>query len=217
MPLDPDSWRSQAPIRSERVRATPLVWKPGADWFDTPWTGPTPHLHDHATEIGYLAAGRLELTVGGSTRALGPGDFVVIPPDRHHACRLLGDESACFFIAVAPDHRDNRLRQAGFLPINFTGAASCTNLAGDTPLPSNQHFRAERLTLAAGETRPPLTDHRHERILYVVSGAAEVRIARLAGALSANEFTHIPASAPHVIANVEAEPLLALSLVITAP
>ncbi len=216
MHLDHMAWRRQPPIRSERARAAPLVWFPGADWFDMPWSGPTPHLHDQATEIGYLASGSLELEVGASTRTLSPGDFVIIPPDRHHSCRLVGDAIACLFIAVAPDHRHQRLRQQGFQSVNYDGGAPCANLAGDDPLPANEHFQADRVVVAAGAALPPAIDPLHERILYVVAGAAAVRIGPLAGTLATNRYAHIPAATPHELSNAGPDALVLLSLVVTA-
>jgi mannose-6-phosphate isomerase-like protein (cupin superfamily) len=117
---------------------------------------------------------------------------------------------------VAPDHRHQRLRQQGFEPVNYTGDAPCASLAGGDPLPANEHFQAERIVVAAGAALAPANDPLHERIVYVVEGAAAVRIGPLAGELATNRYAHIPAATPHVISNPGPDALVLLSLVVTA-
>jgi quercetin dioxygenase-like cupin family protein len=46
------------------------------------------HAHPHE-QMGYLVSGRLEFTVGGLTRDLGPGDTWRIPGGVRHSVRAL--------------------------------------------------------------------------------------------------------------------------------
>ena len=46
------------------------------------------HAHPHE-QMGYLVSGRLEFTVGGVTRVLGPGDLWKIPGGVRHSVRAL--------------------------------------------------------------------------------------------------------------------------------
>jgi quercetin dioxygenase-like cupin family protein len=63
------------------------------------------HSHPHE-QVAQVLEGRFELTVGGETRVLGPGEVAVIPPDVPHGgtavtgCRLLD-----IFHPVREDYR----------------------------------------------------------------------------------------------------------------
>jgi len=48
------------------------------------------HRHPHE-QVGYVASGRLEFTVGDDRRVLGPGDAYFIPGDVPHHSRALED------------------------------------------------------------------------------------------------------------------------------
>lgn len=48
----------------------------------------TEHAHPHE-QMGYLVSGRLEFTVGGLTRSLGPGDMWKIPGGVPHRVRAI--------------------------------------------------------------------------------------------------------------------------------
>ena len=48
-------------------------------------------LHQHPHEQGgVVLSGRLELTIGGETRELGPGQMYIIPPDTPHRATAVG-------------------------------------------------------------------------------------------------------------------------------
>ncbi len=58
--------------------------------------------HSHPYEqTGYLLSGRLSLTVGAETRALGPGASWCIPADVEHAAEVLEDARAVEVFAPA--------------------------------------------------------------------------------------------------------------------
>jgi quercetin dioxygenase-like cupin family protein len=207
---------AQPRMLAERVRGLPLIWTPDVKWFNNDWLGPTPHVHDDATEIAFLAQGSLEIEIGGSKRVYGPGDFILMPPGKYHNYWFSGSEPVCFFVAVAPNHKHNRLRAKDFTPDNYEGEAPYANLR-DEELPSNEHFTCERVTLAAGETEGPRQLDVQDRIIYVVSGTAQVQAHRLAGGLAANNYLHLPATTPHQISNGGYEPLVFISLIVTDP
>ena len=48
----------------------------------------TEHAHPHE-QMGYLVSGRLEFTIGGLTRVLGPGDQWKIPGGVRHTVRAI--------------------------------------------------------------------------------------------------------------------------------
>lgn len=53
-----------------------------------PHSAVTEHAHPHE-QMGLLVSGRLEFTVGGLTRVLGPGDLWKIPGGVAHSVRAL--------------------------------------------------------------------------------------------------------------------------------
>ena len=55
--IDHKAWMEQPRMLNERCRGLPLIWTPDVKWFNNDWLGPTPHVHDEATEIGFLAQG----------------------------------------------------------------------------------------------------------------------------------------------------------------
>ncbi len=215
--IDHEAWMAQPRILAERCRGLPLIWTPDVTWFNNDWLGPTPHVHDDATEIAYLAQGSLEIEIGGSKRVYKPGDFIVMPPKKYHNYWFKGSETACFFVAVAPNHKHNRLRAKDFTPDCFEGDAPFANVFETDQLPSNEHFQCRKVTLQPGESEPAGQLELQDRLLYIVTGTAHIRVNQLSGALAANRYLHIPATTPHQIENSGFEPLVYLSLNITDP
>lgn len=210
-------WMCQPRLLFERCRGLPLIWTPDVKWFNNDWLGPTPHVHDDATEIGFLAQGSLEIQIGGSQREYKAGDFVLMPPGKYHNYWFRGTETACFFVVVAPNHKHNRLRAKDFTVDCYEGDAVFANVFASEVLPSNQHFLCERLLLSPGESEAVRQLDFQDRVIYVVSGVAQLRVNALAGSLSSNRYQHFPATTPHQISNLSFDPLLVLSLIITDP
>lgn len=210
-------WIQQPKILAERCRGLALIWTPDVNWFNNDWLGPTPHCHEDATEIAYMAQGQLEIEVGGSKRVYKPGDFILMPPNKYHNYWFTGEDPVCFFVVVAPNHKYNRLRAKDFTPDNFEGDAPYANVFETDSLPSNEHFQCERVTLQPGESEPTRQIEFQDRVIYVVSSAAQVRTNLLYGVLAANQYLHIPATTPHQIGNSSFETLMYISLIITDP
>lgn len=215
--IDYKVWMQQPPMLAERCRGLPLIWTPDVNWFNNDWLGPTPHVHDDATEIAYMAQGQLEIEVGGSKRVYKAGDFLLMPPKKYHNYWFKGDETVCFFVVVAPNHKHNRLRTKDFTPDSFEGDAPYANVYQSETLPSNEHFQVQKITLQPGEVETPPTIERQDRVVYVVSGTAQAHVNTLTGPLAANRYLHIPARTPHQISNAGYEPLTYLSMIITDP
>ncbi len=215
--IDYQAWMTQPRVLAERCRGLPLIWTPDVQWFNNDWLGPTPHVHDDATEIAFLAQGSLEIQIGGSQRVYKAGDFIMMPPGKYHNYWFKGSDPVCFFVVVAPNHKHSRLRAKDFTADAFEGDAPFASIFGSEPLPCNQHFQAERVHLLPGASEPPRQLDFQDRVIYVVSGAAQVQVNDLSGGLAANRYLHIPATTPHTIRNAGFEPLLVLSLIITDP
>jgi mannose-6-phosphate isomerase-like protein (cupin superfamily) len=118
-------------------------------------------------------------------------------------------------VVVAPKH--NRLRHKDFTSDDYEGDAPYANIFESDSLPSNEHFQADKVTLQPGESAGQQVFALQDRVIYIVSGTAQVQVNDLAGGLAANRYLHIPATTPHTIRNAGFEPLVYLSLVITDP
>lgn len=60
------------------------------------------HRHTFHSEVFYLTAGSMEVTVDGDTQILGAGDLVYIPPNSLHAVRVLGDDDVHALMIYEP-------------------------------------------------------------------------------------------------------------------
>lgn len=54
------------------------------------------HAHDDAAELLVVLSGRAELTLGGRTWTLGPGDAVHLPKGQKHSAKVPADAKAPF-------------------------------------------------------------------------------------------------------------------------
>ena len=78
-------------------------------------------VHDHPHEqLGVLLEGAIDVTVGGETRSLGPGDAYVVPPHVPHGGAT--DAEGCLVLdTFSPPRADDVARVAEARP---RGAAS---------------------------------------------------------------------------------------------
>ena len=60
------------------------------------------HIHKSHSEVFFIISGIMEWTVNGDTQQIGPGDLVYIPPNSHHAGRVVGDEDAHALMLYEP-------------------------------------------------------------------------------------------------------------------
>lgn len=84
--------------RSVRGRKLQMLWEcyqPGAD------TGRVALSHE-GEECGLVISGRIEVTVDGERRVLGPGDAYSFDSKRPHRFRCIGDEPAYSVSACTP-------------------------------------------------------------------------------------------------------------------
>ncbi|MFB3817982.1 MAG: cupin domain-containing protein [Candidatus Methylomirabilales bacterium] len=74
-----------------------------------------PHRHRRTEELYYVLRGRGAMRVGAETRAVGPGDGILIPPGAPHAIRNTGRAPLVFLCCCAPpySHEDTVLLPEG--------------------------------------------------------------------------------------------------------
>jgi quercetin dioxygenase-like cupin family protein len=215
--IEHTTWMEQPLIWAERCRGRSLAWTPDANWFVNDPLGPVPHSHDDATEIALLAQGQMEILVGGTKRVYGPGDLIIMPPDKFHNYWFKGEDTVCLFVLVAPNHKYARFRTQDYRPGANEGDAHFASVFGNDSLPSNQHFATERVILPPGASTPETMFKLKDTVIYVLSGTAMLRMNTLAGPLAAHQYQHIPATVRFQISNPGYEPLVYLTFTITDP
>jgi mannose-6-phosphate isomerase-like protein (cupin superfamily) len=80
-----------------------------------PGCATTPHHHAITEEIYYILTGTAEMTLGGETRPVGPGDAIAIPPGLRHTIRNTCSGDLVFLCTCAPgyEHSDTFLDEIG--------------------------------------------------------------------------------------------------------
>jgi mannose-6-phosphate isomerase-like protein (cupin superfamily) len=96
------------------------------------------------------------------------------------------------------------------------GDAQFVNLFQTDNLHPIRISNARRLTPATGESRSARTEL-NDRVIYVLSGEAHLKVGTLSGPLPPHQYQHIPATTWHQIGNPGYEPLVYLSLIVTDP
>ena len=67
-----------------------------------PGGGSVPHYHRQAEEVYYILRGQGQMMLDGETRAVQPGDTVIIPPLTKHLIRNTGAEELVMVVTCAP-------------------------------------------------------------------------------------------------------------------
>jgi mannose-6-phosphate isomerase-like protein (cupin superfamily) len=76
-----------------------------------PGASTAPHYHPRTEEIYYILEGAGQMTIGGQSRAVGPGDAIAIPPSAVHTITCIGPTPLKFLCCCAPgyEHADTVL------------------------------------------------------------------------------------------------------------
>ncbi len=66
------------------------------------------HYHPNTEEIYYIVSGKAEMTLADTSREVGPGDAIAIPPGQVHTIRNTGDKDLYLLCCCAPayEHED---------------------------------------------------------------------------------------------------------------
>ncbi len=205
------SLAAQAPTFAERVRATVLSWCASEPWFDEVMHAPGPHWHPDATEVFVVLEGAFELAVGPETFTLTRGEMCLIPPDAvHDPLGTAGTDLALLSI-VSPNRKGLRSQMAS-TPASESPIRAPRARVEAGPLPSNHQL--ECAAFEVGRDDELSWDGRlgTDRVLVVVRGEVDVRVARLTGRLAAGAVTFVPARAAHGVAGRSAEPAVVLAV-----
>jgi mannose-6-phosphate isomerase-like protein (cupin superfamily) len=76
-----------------------------------PGKSTTPHYHVRTEEIYYILEGAGQMTIGGESRTVGPGDAIAIPPGAIHTITCTSPSPLKFLCCCAPayEHADTVL------------------------------------------------------------------------------------------------------------
>jgi mannose-6-phosphate isomerase-like protein (cupin superfamily) len=76
-----------------------------------PGASTTAHFHRRTEEIYYILRGQGQMTIGGESCQVGPGDAIAIPASQVHQITNTGDETLVFLCTCAPgyEHDDTVL------------------------------------------------------------------------------------------------------------
>jgi mannose-6-phosphate isomerase-like protein (cupin superfamily) len=65
------------------------------------------HFHRASEELYYLLEGHGAMEIDGETRAVAPGDAILIPPGAWHQIRADGEQGLRFLCCCAPPYSDD--------------------------------------------------------------------------------------------------------------
>ncbi len=202
--MDWRTWIRQSLPRTEIMRGGATVWEKGATGLLGDTLGPVMHAHDKASEVFYFVAGRCRLEIGNSEEFSSCGDFVLVPPNTPHNLWNAGDDDLLVFWIVAPHFANNKWYTEPFVPGAMERRAIRSHIAPGANLPSNAQIQSRMLTLNAmysGQTAVG-----QEAVLYVVDGQADVKVGKLGGRLTANDFVHVPVDTIYSVTPVSRAP-----------
>jgi len=197
--VDWHAWTGQHIPATEVQRGGAAVWPAGGHGLIGDRLGPIMHIHDGASEIFYFVAGRCRLEIGSTEAFVGPGDFVLIPPEVPHNLWNAGDDDLLVFWIVAPNVVSNKWRTTGFPPGAMDRGALRGRVGPSATMPSDTNIRTRLLT-PRNSAHAARTAEDQEAIVYITEGRAQVTVGRLGGELHAHEFVHIPAGTAYAVA-----------------
>ncbi len=143
------------------------MWPKGGHGLIGDRLGPVLHLHDGASEIFYIVAGRCRLEIGNSDAFFGPGDFVLVPPEVPHNLWNAGEEDLLVFWIVAPNLVNNKWRTTDFPPGAMDRRARRSRVEDGIDLPSDANIRTRLLTLREPSVHSAPTAASQEVVVYL--------------------------------------------------
>lgn len=199
-PVDPLAWARQTSWWSVQQRNRGLIWPAGENWFVNDPLGPMPHTHPGASEVFFVAAGTLELTVGRTPLRLEAGDYCLVPPDTFHSPKNIGEDDMLVFVLVAPNRSELPWKASGFVPTDYDGTAEVIRTNLSQALPSDANITSFVSVLAPGEKTEGV-ESEADHTVYVLDGTLAVSVAHLSGVLNEHELTNVMVGSPYSLQN----------------
>lgn len=203
--VDWREWINQSLPRTEIMRGGATVWESGANGLIGDTLGPVMHLHDGASEIFYFISGKCRLEIGDSEQFFEAGDFVLVPPQVPHNLWNAGDEDLLVFWIVAPHKPEDKWRTGEIAAEDMKRRVTRSRVEPGVELPSDANIHSQLHTLEPGSQLKRQTQAGQEAVIYIAAGQAEVRVGKLSGRLSENDFVHVPVNTDFSAVPLEGE------------
>jgi quercetin dioxygenase-like cupin family protein len=177
--------------------------------------GPEPHVHHQHADCFYVLSGQITLSLENGERTLGPGSFVLVPPDVVHTFRNDGPEDLRFFNFHAPGMGFDRYLQ-GLYDAEFTMPFDQHPAPeGGGRDPGSGELVAERPSLdvvllgdaselaissssgAGGPPPPPHVHPRHAETFHVLEGEMTFTVDGEKINADAGSWVHVPPRTVH--------------------
>lgn len=190
--MDWREWINQSLPRTEIMRGGATVWESGAYGLIGDTLGPVMHLHDGASEIFYFLSGRCRLEVGNSEEIFTAGDFTLVPPQVPHNLWNAGDDELLVFWIVAPHKVDDKWRTQAITPEEMERRVIRSRVEPGAELPGDDNIHSRLIDLEPGSQVDQQTRPDQEAVIYIAAGQVDVKVGKLQGRLSENDFVHVP-------------------------
>lgn len=215
--FDLQAWGLQQNFWTERMRGCGLVWFRDATWFANDPLGPMPHSHPGASEVYFVAHGKLDAVVGGHTFEMGPGNLCLIPPDTFHDPRgTLGTDLGLFCV-VSPNWRGRRWDPDSAVDGEASAEPALYQVEEPRSIVQDELLSVECVGLAPAASDEHGITPRRERVIYMLDGCLSVEIDNLVGELGAHQYVHVPSNVRHRLTNIGTEGARYLSVWSTDP
>lgn len=95
-----------------------------------PGVGIPMHIHENEDEVFQVLEGQVEVTVGGKTHLLNPGDIAFGPRGVPHAWKIVGDKEARVMLSVFPAGLEDMFEELSQLPEGPPDFPKVTEICG---------------------------------------------------------------------------------------
>jgi len=186
--------------------------------------GPELHVHHQHADCFYVLEGAITLSLEDGERTLGPGSFVLVPPDVVHTFRNDGPGDLRFFNLHAPGMGFDRYLQGLYdeefavpfdqhpapegggrdpnLVIAGTGVPVAERPSLDVVLLGDATELGISSSLGApgGPSPPPHVHHRHAETFHVLEGEMSFTVDGGETRAGAGDWVHVPPRTVHTFA-----------------
>ena len=176
-----------------------------------PWQMPhAPHTHDDFEELIIVKEGKLKVTIGDSSKIIGPRSFALIVAGDHHGFQNASDDLATYFIIkLKPKSIEkNKNRNSGSLVKDWTElVAEKTNKGErrsifDRPTQLLTRFEMHSTSLDAGFASHDPHTHRAEEMILMIKGNVQMQIGQQFYPATSGDLVFLASGVLHALKNV---------------
>lgn len=187
-------WVDEGYFKTEDLRAGGLVWPKGAQGLYGDPLGPIMHAHDGATEVFLFLEGQCRFEVGNLSYEVGPGDFILVPPEVPHNLVNIADSDMWVFFTVGPNVISNKWRTDGFAMEGWEGRIQIVRAAPGQALPGDERVASRIIALSGRITH---RDPAHDLVYLVTRGEVHAKVGDLSGQIGERDYIVVPMGVAH--------------------